>query len=63
MEADFIKFKEENGLQDDKFLIIGKVNYEVSSLFWEKGKTYLLNNLTYNLLSEKYIKAISNNCE
>ena len=30
--------------------------------FGKRGKTYLLNNLTYNLLSEKYIKAISNNC-
>ena len=28
----------------------------------KKGKTYLLNNLTYSVLSEKYIKAISNNC-
>ena len=36
-EADFIKFKEENGLQDDKFLFIGSVNYEVLPLFWEKG--------------------------
>ena len=36
-EADFIKFKEENGLQDDKFLFIGSVNYEVLPLFWKKG--------------------------
>ena len=36
-EADFIKFKKENGLQDDKFLFIGKVNYEVLPLFWKKG--------------------------
>lgn len=36
-EDDFIKFKKENGLQDDKFLFIGSVNYEVLSLFWEKG--------------------------
>ncbi|MEP0133066.1 MAG: hypothetical protein ABJJ25_12710 [Eudoraea sp.] len=36
-EADFIKFKKENGLHDDKFLFIGNVNYEVLPLFWEKG--------------------------
>ena len=36
-EADFIKFKEENGLQDDKFFFVGKVNYEVLPLFWKKG--------------------------
>ena len=36
-EADFIKFKKENGLQDDKFFFIGNVNYEVLPLFWEKG--------------------------
>ncbi|MGK7896538.1 MAG: hypothetical protein AB4372_23690 [Xenococcus sp. (in: cyanobacteria)] len=36
-EADFIKFKKENGLEDDKFLFIGSVNYEVLPLFWEKG--------------------------
>ena len=36
-EADFIRFKAENGLQDDKFLFIGSVNYEVLPLFWKKG--------------------------
>lgn len=36
-EADFIRFKEENGLQDDKFHFIGSVNYEVLPLFWKKG--------------------------
>lgn len=36
-ETDFIKFKKENGLQDDKFLFIGQVNYEMLPLFWEKG--------------------------
>ena len=36
-ESDFIKFKEENGLQEDKFFFVGKVNYEVLPLFWKKG--------------------------
>ena len=36
-EADFIKFKEENELPDNKFFFVGKVNYEVLPLFWEKG--------------------------
>ncbi|WP_425236739.1 hypothetical protein [Ulvibacterium sp.] len=36
-ETDFIKFKEEYGLQNDKFLFIGQVNYEVLPLFWKKG--------------------------
>ncbi len=36
-EADFIKFKEENELPEDKFFFIGKVNYEVLPLFWKKG--------------------------
>ena len=36
-EADFIKFKEENELPDNKFLFIGSVNYEVLPLFWKKG--------------------------
>ncbi|MDE3743501.1 hypothetical protein [Maribacter polysaccharolyticus] len=36
-EVDFIKFKEENKLTDDKFFFIGKVNYEVLPLFWKKG--------------------------
>ena len=36
-EADFIRFMEENGLQDDKFYYVGRVNYEVLPLFWKKG--------------------------
>ncbi|MDO6605160.1 hypothetical protein [Arenibacter palladensis] len=36
-EADFIKFKGENELPDSKFFFVGKVNYEVLPLFWEKG--------------------------
>ncbi len=36
-EADFIKFKEENGLPDNKFFFVGNVNYEVLPLFWKKG--------------------------
>ena len=36
-EADFIKFKEENELPDNKFFFVGKVNYEVLPLFWKKG--------------------------
>ncbi|WP_343486610.1 hypothetical protein [Allomuricauda sp. d1] len=36
-EADFFKFKKENGLQDDKLFFIGNVNYEVLPLFWKKG--------------------------
>jgi hypothetical protein len=36
-EVDFIKFKKEHGLPDDKFHFIGTVKYEVLPLFWKKG--------------------------
>jgi hypothetical protein len=36
-EADFIKFKEENKLLENKFFFVGRVNYEILPLFWKKG--------------------------
>ena len=41
-EADFIKFKEENELPDNKFFFVGRVNYEVLPLFWKKGSASIV---------------------
>ncbi|MBD0849824.1 glycosyltransferase family protein [Maribacter arenosus] len=41
-EADFIKFKEENELPDNKFFFVGRVNYEVLPLYWKKGSASIV---------------------